>query len=380
MTLDLKPLSKEVIQKMAYNPHDLWVVKINDEVFGPFEIKSLTDYAKENSQVFKEALASRIDANDWHPFYSHASFQEIILNSHESEQVPSKFWILNLGQKAGPLSKMDIEKKLELNILNSTDLISWDDGHTWQKIYQVEDFNLQLGGSESLPLIPSEPSFTRSRQQVNDWLINNQKKAPHQSLADMAYLGQKDKTPLNLEEIDIKSLDETEMSRSLKWALPTAVAGFGVLVLLGGYMMSPNHQKDIVENDNSIEEKSDFPQKISFQKAKQPSPQVNRNPANYNIIDNNQRSALTQAQAPTFQNEPFQSHTELQYNEPDPAIDPASEAEQNPSSDQPQEHSLVSNNTPGGNDSSESLDQSMSSSSGDQAIPEQPVIEEASDF
>jgi hypothetical protein len=379
MVLDLKPLSKEVIQKMAYNPHDLWVVKINDEVFGPFEIKSLTDYAKENSQVFKEALASRIDTNDWHPFYSHASFQEIILNSHESEEVPSRFWILNLGQKVGPLSKMDIEKKLELNILISNDLISLDDGHNWQKIYQVEDFNQHLGGAESLPLIPSEPSFTRSRQQVNDWLINNQKKAPHQSLADMAYLGQKDKTPLNLEEIDIKSLDETEMSRSLKWALPTAVAAIVTLVMVGGYLMSPSDQKDIVENDKSTEENRDFPKKVSIQMPNQQPAQVNRNPANYNIIDNNQRSALTQAQAPVFQNEPFQSHTELRYNEPDTGMDPGPEADQNPPTDQPQEHSLVSNNLPGGNDNSESLDQSMSPPPGEQA-PEQPVIEEASDF
>ena len=141
MAFDLKPLTKEIIHKMNYGPHTLWIVKLDDEVFGPFEIESLKDYAAENEHQFETALASRMDTNDWQPFFSYAHFLSIADHLQAERQGLEKYWILNQGQKAGPLSRLDIEKKFELGILSMTDLVSVDDGHTWLKFFSNAVFN-----------------------------------------------------------------------------------------------------------------------------------------------------------------------------------------------------------------------------------------------
>jgi hypothetical protein len=76
MAFDLKPLTNEIIHKMNYGPHTLWIVKLDDEVFGPFEIESLKHYAAENEHQFETALASRMDTmTGSHFFLMHIFYQ-----------------------------------------------------------------------------------------------------------------------------------------------------------------------------------------------------------------------------------------------------------------------------------------------------------------
>ena len=362
MAFDLKPLSNEVIHKMNYAPHDLWIVKIADELFGPFEAESLKHYAMENESELDEAQASRMDTNNWQPFFSHAHFQPI--TDHSQSEAPSieKFWIIHLGQKAGPVARRDIEKKMELGLLTMADVISVDDGHSWHKIFTMDSFGSQMTQVGAPPMAPLESSFIKAKEELNDWMDNQDRSSGQADMAALTYLGQhKENVSLKLEEMDLKSLAETEVSRSLKWAIPAAVAGVGVFVMMGSYILSPSN-----DLTNVSEEKSEIIlPSTNTHTARRDHSQGQRSPSSYQPI---QRSALT-AQ-PTYQNE-YPTHVETHYNEPDPMIDQGSEPDNQPE----QENSLVSNNVPG----NETLDQAMGGESSD-APPEQPVIEEATDF
>jgi hypothetical protein len=370
MSFDLKPLTNETIHKMGYTPHDLWVVKFdnNEEVFGPFEVESLKDYATENEKQFQKAFATRMDTNDWQPFFTHAHFQKI---EHPNTDAPAveKYWILNLGQKAGPLSRRDIDKKMELDLLSMTDVVSIDDGHTWIKFFNLAAFNTQTGGVDALPMAPLESSFQRAKEELHDYMDGLERTGSHAGLAALTYLGQhKDKKmTLNLEEMDLRSLAETEVSRSLKWAIPTAVAGIGVFVLVGGFVLSPSTWTETASTES---EKSEtiMPKAVSNNDQSQHQPN-RRRPASYQPMQH-QRSGLTHT--PAMNQNEYPTHVETHYNEPDMNQDMDNNIQPDP-----QENSLVSNQVPMDNNG-ETLDQVMGSE--EAPIPEQPVIEEASDF
>jgi hypothetical protein len=303
-----------------------------------------------------------MDTNNWQPFFSHAHFQPVLEHSHAEAHTIEKFWLIHLGQKAGPVTRRDIEKKMELGILTVADIISVDDGHSWHKIFTMDSFGCQNTEVVAPPKAPTEASFIKAKEDLNDWMDNQDRSSGKADLAALTYLGQHQKNvSLKLEEMDLKSLAETEVSRSLKWAIPAAVASVGVIVMMGSFILSPT--SDLA---NVSEEKSEIilPSTNTHTAMRDHNPRE-RTPSSYQPI---QRSALTTQ--PTYQNE-YPTHVETHYNEPDPMIDPAQEAENQPE----QENSLVSNNVPG----NETLDQAMGGESSD-APPEQPVIEEASDF
>lgn len=137
-TLGLKPLTKEYIQEMGIPCHELWVVKIGEESFGPFDTDSLREYAALHEELFDDALASRLENNNLLPFFGHAPFQRRTPQIVKDKQHTGPYWIIEQGLKTGPASKEDIQFKVQEGILGMTDLISTDDGHTWCKIFELK--------------------------------------------------------------------------------------------------------------------------------------------------------------------------------------------------------------------------------------------------
>lgn len=368
MALSLKPLTDEVIQSMGLSTLDLWLVKIDGEVFGPFETASLHDYARENLQEFAHAEASLEDPQNFQPFLSHPEFHFEVPAEPVIEQ---HYWILNQGQKVGPLTRMAVDKKLEMGLLAMTDVVSTDDGHTWNKFFHVESFNPEgAGGVDALPVAPLESAFARAKEELYEKMDNHERTGSHAGLASLVYLGQKnEKIGLKLEEFDLKSLDETEVSRSLKWAIPSAVAGVGVLMVLGNFILTPSTTNEVAQSDGN----SEVIMPSAPTSAEVPNPSRNkRTPSSY-MPQPSARSGLTNS-PPMHYNEYPQPQMNHHENEPDPMVDPVSEAEIQPQ--EPQEHSLVQNQQPGG----ESLDGVMSGGQDVDPQPETPVIEEAADF
>jgi hypothetical protein len=374
-TLDLKSLTKEVIQKMSYTPHDLWLVKLDDEVFGPFEVESLKHYAHENEKLFLKAYSTRMDHNDWQPFFSHALFQPL---APQEDPESMRYWVLNLGQKAGPFTKHEIDKKIELGTLNLVDLISSDDGMSWKKLFQAPEFHLNDFSVDSLPQAPMESSFQRGKLEVAEKIESREELPASEGVAALAFMTKKETISLKLEDIDLKSLDQPEISPSLKWVIPSAVAGLGLVTFLGMQLLSGPSHDEVVINEDSIPVQRQRGSgvvpaagtKRTFSPYDVPvGAHQDRQPANYD------RSVLTQ---PAPRDNYYPTHVQT-HDESNNFHDPAMDQQDPPPA--PEEHSLVQNNVQDGQEG-QSLDQAMSEAANGEVVmpPPEPVIEEATDF
>jgi hypothetical protein len=248
----LPPLSKEMIDELQLDPHDLWVVKIEDQIFGPFEGQKLKVFAEKNEELFDKAHATRIENHDWQPFFTHALFQrrspKIIKNVAENFEGP--YWIINHGIKAGPIEKSELLKRIEIGALNLTDTVSIDDGHHWMKIFDIPDIDRRVTG-EDLPLSPGENLFHEARIQLLEKLeVNSNLIRMSEQFAEITHeasgSGQK-----FIKEIPIKREEASHLDKALKIKL--AGSFFALLFLALGipYLLqiSTSSQSASVETD-----------------------------------------------------------------------------------------------------------------------------------
>jgi hypothetical protein len=370
VSIDLKPLTEKTIQEMGYKKHDLWMVKIDSTVFGPFETETLKHYVLDNEQLFELAEASRSDETEWKPFWAHTKFQRRKLQAVNGEEKDGPFWIMNLGLKSGPYLSRDIDKKIEMGLLGMTDHISLDNGETWIKIYEVSGFDRRAYSPDELPIAPSEASFQKARITVVEKL-----EEPHlntsEELAELAWEAHEHRKVIEFktDEILLKQEQTTEVSSSMRYALPRAALVVGTLVIGGyAYMNMP-------EDDNvsaAVSEEKPFYQKFAGEKrtssrGAMPTPSF-RSPAS---VGYSHSSPGNESRYPTHVETHDQYPEAMPEPENDPIEGPVTDAE---NENQPQEHSLVS---AGGQSEDSSLDAAMNGTSQPQ---EQPVVDEASDF
>lgn len=380
--IDLKPLSKENIEELGIPSHDLWIIKVGEEILGPFESESLKQYAAQNETLFDKVTASRLEHSDWHPFFSHALFQRRGPQSVPAERVyEGPFWIMAHGQKSAPFSQNEINKKIDMGLLTMTDVISCDDGHSWRKVYQLTTFERRSHRPSDLPKTPRETSFESARLELIENLeLRSQEETvtAEDGMASLAYLSKDKKNIIKIDEITLDIVQETEVSRSLKWAIPVAITGCLALVLTGAYVFSPSTytEESIAEIPETIYPIPQQPQQV-------PNPfngKTQRRPASTgSLIDHRTTPAI---ENPQIHHSQFPTHIETHNNtyepepmEYDPTVDPLLNDR-----GLANEPSLVQPTAPVDNEMT--VDEAMNS--GNIPVPDQPpeapVIEEASDF
>jgi hypothetical protein len=391
-SLDLKPLTQETIEQMALEKHDLWSVKIDGELFGPFETQSLKHFSSENQHQFENAQATRMDTIDYQPFWSHTLFQRRMPQVLNSENHPGPFWLMVSGQKTGPLKFNDVDKKIETGLLGLTDHISVDDGHTWNKIFEIDGFDRRLHSSDELPGVPSESIFDKGKLTLVEKLDRPHVDAADQ-LASLAHVGTLEAKVIQfkVEEISQQSAQSHDASGALKWAIPSAAAVM-VTIMATGYLMFSSDEKSPVVAE--AETKENFYQTrpaATVQTANIPNRQINQNPrraprgfmphGNNRIPASNSYSnnaAVENAHESRYPTH-IETHEQARHEEP---AERTAEAEfpvtENEQQQQPQEHSLVGNNN--GAPEEHSLDAAMNGVNQPAEQPERPVVEEAADF
>lgn len=364
ISIDLKPLSEETIQQMGYGSHDLWLVKIDSIIFGPFESESLKHYVGDNEHLFEHAEASLADQTEWKPFWEVTGFHQKKLQIVSSDNYEGPFWIMDMGLKVGPFNYREVDKKIEMGLLVMTDNISVDNGENWIKIYQVKGLDRRSFSPDELPISPYESSFQKAKIKVLTKLEQSNKEAI-EGLASVAFEGlQKGKpNPLKIEEMTLKTDISPEISPSLNIIFP-AIAISLILLASATYVMF-----SISEEDQALADLSEGQTKSRLK--------INSNKSfSGSIPSGEQRSPASydsQVQRPSFGSEnryPTQMETHEDHQN-DPEIDrtPA-DAPNEPA--EPQEHSLVGNEN-----QDQSLDASMNNAA---SAPEQLTVEEASDF
>lgn len=368
---DLKPLSEATIQELGLDPHELWYVKIGDQAFGPFETLSLRHYANDNKKDFDGSFATHMGEQDWKLFTQIAEFRDIF-DEDVQEEDPEKvtqYWILIQGRLSSPHSYEVIEKKLEMGLLSLTDAVSKDEGETWNKFFQMPDFAHKLHSSLELPQCPKDSQFQAAKIKVLEMMESKAENAANENLPGLAFLGQKTTqiVVLKLDEIDIKTLQETEISRSMKWVIPSAAVGMLALVMSGFFFFGEAEETYLITD-------SDVQVKRSISGSRSgliQEPSTTRRPSSVRTF-RSQRSAVTRNR---YQESSYPTHIET-HQEPDERDrDPQHEAafDQEPTAPQTEE-SLVQN-------TDQTLDAAMNGErEGQEPLLEQPQVEEVSDF
>lgn len=114
---DLKPLTAKTIEDLKLKSHHLWEIKIDENIYGPFDTLQLKHYSKENRKIMSRAFVSLMSVDDWRPFYDVREFL------HET-QYSGPYWMLSNGRKSSPLSKEEIAKRIELGTITRHDEIA----------------------------------------------------------------------------------------------------------------------------------------------------------------------------------------------------------------------------------------------------------------
>ncbi len=373
---DLKPLTDDTIQDLGLDAHELWHLKIGDQHFGPFETLSLRHYAYDNKADFDGAFATRMDQENWKYFQNIEDFKDIFVAPPlpEEEGPGEWFWILELGKVSAPLSFEDMEKKIELGLISLTDAVSTDEGKTWEKIFHMDVFSHKLHSGKELPLCPKDSDFQEAKVKVLEKIeARAQAQASNQeNMSGLAFLGQKTTqlVVLKIDEIKIESLQETEISSSMKWALPSIGVGMVALVMSGYFFFGgPSEEAYLItENDFQLK-RSISGSAANYDNGKRNS---QRRPSSVKPF-RSQRSNLTRNE---FQESSYPTHIEThqEVDERDPQIEQA--FEEQPTAPQTEE-SLVQN--------TQNPDQSLDAAMNGNTVPaeqplEQPQVEEVSDF
>lgn len=384
-SIDLKPVSDETIEEMGYTNQDLWFVKKDATVYGPFETLSLKHYSAENSALFIDTVACVSDSQVWTPFYEIAGFERPAEMNYEHSEGP--FWVLVDGQKSAPLTKHDLQKKIEMNIIPKTDLFSADEGHTWHKIYEIPEFD-HRHEPDQLPDVPGEKSFQKAKLELVDKIEHSQGQSQQDGLASLAHLGQKknDKTiVLKLDEVTLHAVQETDVSRSLKWAIP---AMFGCVLTMGltaWYIFTPKADAPLAEVSEEAEERMAKPEVIMPRIQYQPR-MVNeqnvqqempvRRPASVDSMRGQERSVLTRSRSMPQSEFPTVMETHGDSQDRDDSRDVDQAPERAPV-DEPS--NLVQQAMPNPDESSLDSEMNREPANHDPAI-DPPVLEEATDF
>lgn len=260
--LELIALSKEKIDELKIETHQLWIVRIDAKIYGPYEGKTLKAYAEKNQDLFNEAESTRIDTQDWQPFFSHALFQrrnpQIIKNEPKNFNGP--YWVLHEGIKTGPIDKKEIVKSLELGTLTITDLISIDDGHHWMKVFEIPELDRRYFSIDDLPASPEDSDFNEARVKILEKIENeNFISKISDELAELTYQAEKSENIIsfNTESIPVERTQVPLIDKDLKIKLAFLVGSFIGLVFIF-QLLFQDPQDTIVAEEQNLDSNETF--------------------------------------------------------------------------------------------------------------------------
>jgi hypothetical protein len=192
-------------------------------------VTSLKTFSLDNELSAKSIEIKNIDSSEWISMFEHPLLQrrrpQLVSLSQLDQDSDLEFYILKHGQKTGPFEKVDLVSLLDAREILLTDMVSYNGGHTWMKLYQVENFDRRtLKKSEQLPGIPRNIL----ERETETYIANNPEA---EAISSLAYLSnaKRGKT-LNTEKINAYNNENLTQKRSglaYKWLLIISLIGIG---------------------------------------------------------------------------------------------------------------------------------------------------------
>lgn len=277
--------SEEDILKNIETRDHIFEIKDSENSLGFLSLYDLKAYVFEHEEEAQSYFVRNIDSDEWKNIFEHPYFQR-----RKPQLVPSdsllkdddlEFFILKKGQKMGPYEKHELMEMMNDKEILLTDTVSFNAGHTWLKLYQVDGFDRRvLKESDQLPGMPSEDILQRPSENIKN--IGETTDA----MTSLAFLG-------NLKrgksfERDRDHLYQDEMKKNAttssiyKWLLVASIVGIiYFLFSIKSQLTSPF----INSNENSIGEQAEMLAPVESNES------IPTKPTNFGINDQRRNTA-----------------------------------------------------------------------------------------
>lgn len=159
---------------------------------GPFPGASLKNFADEAPFPEGTQIKDAKSTTAWQEIFSHPFFQrrkpQLVSTDNFSESQEDVFLLVE-GQKRGPYSVSEVHVLIDTKEILLTDMVSFDQGHTWKKLYQYEDFDRRELSQGNLPESPGWEIFKESNQEIENELLNpKEEQIETNAIAGLAFL------------------------------------------------------------------------------------------------------------------------------------------------------------------------------------------------
>lgn len=153
--------TEEEITKSVEREHIFEMRDKEGSSLGFISSVDLKSYVIEHGDEAGDFDVKNIDSTEWASIFTHPSFQrrkpQLVSLSSLAQDSDQQFFILKNGQKTGPYEKFELLSMLEQKELLLTDMVTTNAGHTWMKLFQVDNFDRRvLKESDQLPGVPNQ--------------------------------------------------------------------------------------------------------------------------------------------------------------------------------------------------------------------------------
>ncbi len=241
--IDLQVMSEEEIAAQNIEFTELWMVRLGEQIYGPYHTEALKEYAVFHEALFADADVTNMAEENWVMFLQSPLrtvkrkappklVSATTLATHDSYHVE------RLGHRHGPHSHETITAMVKKGELLPTDLISDDEGFTWHKVYQLKEFEARPHEAQLLPFAPSDESFQRAHDEALRSLMVEENPVK-EGLVSLAHYGyRKASSDLDLEDLTAFKITAPHRPIPRQWWMGGAAAS-AVLALMLWWSSAP---------------------------------------------------------------------------------------------------------------------------------------------
>lgn len=277
-------LSKLVVDEIelelrSLTSNELLFVKFDEsnDVIGPFEkgdLKAALPDQEEITHNLSACSADEIELEQWRPLMENPFFQRRkpqLMSTGALESVnDNEFYVLRDGQKFGPLELHELKELVNHREILATDLISIDNGETFGKLYEWEEFDRRNFKNQTLPQRPNEDFLTLGNIEVlKNFKDKSQTHGEAEAMANLAFVGNvrngkvlewnpQSSSRLHAQDDGVTGKDNeladttTQTMSSYFYAMVFAVSTIGILYM--GLTWQAPHEETISRGPASIRE------------------------------------------------------------------------------------------------------------------------------
>lgn len=236
-----------VAQASVYPPEELFEVRFDETRLGPIWNQDLKAYVAQDANFPVSCLVSQFAAEDWMPLLQHPFFQRRrpqLVARNDLNIESETFVVLREGKKLGPYTAAQVQEKLAKNEIMVSDQVSTDGGHSWGRLYEIEDFDRRnIVSSSELPFMPEWQVFNNSFDEVEQGLGDmghNMKAMETDAIASLAYLENLQSGKAGASTVAAKNGEENSPAPFPKFVIAVVAAmGLG-LALAAWYASRPS--------------------------------------------------------------------------------------------------------------------------------------------